>query len=146
MSRGYSCEGPTDGAHCASVGKVSGPTADRHVSGGLRLSGQQSRVAWLGVGARSDGDHWAGVNVDHPTDQVAGSPSPWADQSDQIKVKFPRLRAPLGRRVDASINRLIDLLFYWSGLDPGLLSGVMVRPFGRSIHQSPSYGLFYFKA
>ena len=52
LSRGYSCEGPTDGAHCASVGKQLGPTADRHVSGGFRLSGQRSRVAWLGVERR----------------------------------------------------------------------------------------------
>ena len=76
-------------------------------AGVLRLSGQRSRVAWLGVGVRSDGDHWAGLNVDHPTDQDAGSPSPWADLSDQIKVKISTPAGTTGEaggRIDQSID------------------------------------------
>ena len=67
-------------------GKQLGPTADRHVSGGFRLSGQRSRVAWLGVGVGSDGDHWDGVNVS-PDGTRSTGPLP-RGRINRIKLSF----------------------------------------------------------
>ena len=141
----YSCEGPVrwSALLSASAGKQLGPTADRHVSGGFRLSGQRSRVAWLGVGVGSDGDHWAGFGNVSPDGTWTTGPLP-RGRIDRIKL-ISKLSTPAGTTGEGggcSINRLIGLRFYWLGLDPCLLRGAFGEAVRRSVPLSASYALF----